>query len=153
MTEQQQFVSVSQMARLVGLSRQRFYQLASEGVFLSPIYDITTRRPYYTQEMQETNLQVRRKNFGLNNRPILFYAKRLPADISSAEPVKPRSVSKQPTDEHRHLIDGLKSLGISTVNAQDVSKALKHLYAKNIPSDQGHVLREVFVYLMSRTRA
>jgi hypothetical protein len=151
MTEQQAFVSVSQMAKMVGLSRQRFYQLAGEGVFLSPVYDVATKRPYYTQEMQETNLQVRKRNFGLNNRPVLFYAKRLPSEQSS-ETTKPRSIGKQPADEHRELIDGLKSLGLSTVNTQDLSKALKHLYAKNMPSDQGQVLREVFVYLMSRTR-
>ena len=52
-------VSVAEMARMVGLSRQRFYQLLG-GTFPYPLYDIATRRPFYTEEMQQVCLEVRK---------------------------------------------------------------------------------------------
>jgi ACT domain-containing protein len=38
--ESKSAVSVCEMARLVGLSRSRFYELVEAGVFPSPIYDL-----------------------------------------------------------------------------------------------------------------
>jgi hypothetical protein len=49
-------VSVAEMARMVGMSRARFYQLLNEGVFPPPLYRIETRRPFFNQQMQETDL-------------------------------------------------------------------------------------------------
>ena len=49
------------MAKLVGLSRQRFHQLMKEGVFPPPVYDIATRRPHYTEEMQQVCMTVGRR--------------------------------------------------------------------------------------------
>ena len=83
MTETQSIVNVTQMAKMVGLSRQRFWQLATEGVFLMPIYDIKTRRPFYDEQMQEINLKVRQTNYGLNHRPILFYSRRTPVEAKT----------------------------------------------------------------------
>jgi hypothetical protein len=50
-------VTVAEMAHMCGLSRARFYQLVNEGVFPPPLYRIETRRPFFTQEMQETCLE------------------------------------------------------------------------------------------------
>jgi hypothetical protein len=44
-------VSVSEMAAMVGLSRARFYQLQGTA-FPIPVYDVATRRPVYTEDMQ-----------------------------------------------------------------------------------------------------
>jgi len=46
-------VSVSEMARIVGLSRSRFYGLVNEGVFPPPVYDLRTRRPFYDLDLQQ----------------------------------------------------------------------------------------------------
>jgi hypothetical protein len=69
-------VSISEMARIVGLSRQRFHQLIQAGVFPAPLYDIATRRPFYNEEMQQTCLEVRRRNCGINGKAVLFYSRR-----------------------------------------------------------------------------
>ena len=69
-------VSVAGMARLVGLSRQRFHQLMREGVFPPPIYDAATKRPHYTEDMQQICMNVREKNVGVNGRVVLFYVRR-----------------------------------------------------------------------------
>ena len=147
--ESKAIVNVSQMARLVGLSRQRFWQLANEGVFVLPVYDIRTKRPFYDEQMQETNLRVRQTNFGVNGRPILFYASRSRAEPEQAEPRRKRSVSPRKTPKHDTLIDGLKQLGMATVTADQVDQALQELYSTGVPVDEGEVLRTIFVHLMT----
>src|ERR1043166_9731973 len=67
-------VTVSEMARMVGLSRARFYQLQKAGVFPAPAYQ--AGRPVYTEEQQQVCLEVRRKHRGVNGEPVLFYARR-----------------------------------------------------------------------------
>ena len=69
-------VTVSEMARMCGLSRARFYQLQKAGVFPAPVY--RAGRPVYTEDQQQVCLEVRRKNRGVNGVPVLFYARRRP---------------------------------------------------------------------------
>lgn len=150
MTEaSQSIVNVTQMARIVGLSRQRFWQLACEGVFLMPIYDTRTKRPFYNEEMQQTNLQVRQTNFGLNGRPILFYARRTPVEPTQSKPKNKRSASPKVSPKHESLIEGLKQLGMTAVTSDQVESALQKLYPEGQPDDEGAVLRTIFVELMT----
>src|SRR5439155_4380549 len=67
-------VTVAGMARILGLSRSRFYQLMGTA-FPLPVYDPATHRPFYSQDLQEVCQQVRRKNCGIDGKPILFYSK------------------------------------------------------------------------------
>ena len=68
-------VTVAEMARMVGLSRARFYQLLGT-TFPWPVYDVSTRRPIYVEEQQSICLEVRRRNCGIDGKPVLFYARR-----------------------------------------------------------------------------
>ncbi len=61
-------VSVAEMARMVALSQQRFYQLVGSA-FPHPVYDVATKRPFCTEELQAICLQVRLRNFGIDGRP------------------------------------------------------------------------------------
>jgi len=142
-------VNVSQMARMVGLSRQRFWQLACEGVFLMPIYDIRTKRPFYDGKMQETNLRVRQTNCGLNNRPILFYARR-PSEPKTTEPKPKRSTVAKSTPKYEFLTEGLRQLGMASVTTAQVESAVTALYPAGQPADEGELLRTIFVHLMRR---
>lgn len=72
-------VSVAEMARMVGLSRARFYQLIQAGVFPAPERHAETGRPFYGEEAQRTCLEVRRRNCGVNGKLVLFYSRRLPS--------------------------------------------------------------------------
>jgi hypothetical protein len=76
MEMEKQAVSVAEMACMVGLSRQRFYQLVASGTFPSPVYNLATRRPFYTADLQTVCMDVRRRNCGIDGKPILFYARR-----------------------------------------------------------------------------
>ena len=140
-------VTVAEMARMCGLGRSRFYQLIGTA-FPYPLYSVSTRRPFYDQEMQKVCLEVRRRNCGMDGTPILFYAK----PINRAPSVK-KPVSKVvPVQNHADLIEGLKALGMNTSPVQ-VSEALSTLYPNGTSGvDSSSILRAVFIYLQSQDK-
>lgn len=70
-------VSVAEMARMVGLSRARFYELIDDGIFPKPSRHEELKRPYYDKSQQEQCLSIRRTNCGANGKAVLFYSQRL----------------------------------------------------------------------------
>lgn len=138
-------VSVAEMARLVGLSRARFYQLMKEGVFPQPVYDVATRRPYFNQEMQQLCLEVRKRNCGMNGKPVLFYAARHPLG-SQQRPLKKPKVGAKPKQQYAELLDGLQALGLESVTAAQVEPLVKELFPGGVQNvDGGQVIRAVFL--------
>jgi len=137
-------VSVAEMARMCGLSRARFYQLVQTGVFPPPLYSIATRRPFFPEMMQEVCLEVRRRNCGINGKPVMFYARRFGSSVVP----KPKRTPTAKPHQHAQLIEGLKALGLVTVTAAQVEAALE----KSFPTGKGNadeatVLRTVFLHL------
>ena len=55
-------VTVSEMARMVGLSRARFYQLVRAGVFPAPAYK--KGRPIYVEECKKSVWKCAEKTVG-----------------------------------------------------------------------------------------
>jgi len=142
-------VSVAEMARMVGLSRARFYQLVGEGIFPSPLYDVHTRRPFFSEEMQQVCMDVRKRNCGVNGKPILFYAARHPLGQQPRPVTKPKAQPKQ-KNEYADLLDGLRSLGLDVTTAQ-VEPVVKELFPQGIQNlDCGEVIRSVFLKLKCR---
>ena len=141
-------VSVAEMARMVGLSRARFYQLVGT-TFPWPLYDVASRRPFYDEQLQRVCLDVRRRNCGVDGKPVLFYARRpLAAPMPGR---KPKKAAAARDDRHANLIDGLKGLGLAMATAAQVAEAVKELYPQGIPAGaDGEVLRAVFLYLRRR---
>lgn len=140
-------VSISEMARMCGLSRQRFGQLVKAGVFLQPLYDVATRRPFYDAEMQHSCLEVRRRNCGINGQVVLFYARR---QCQPTPPSKPRPAKSEPTttDQNADILDGLKSLGLVQVTAGQVVQSVRELYPQGTDKlDVGEVIRSVFLHI------
>lgn len=137
-------VTVSEMARMVGLSRARFYQLVRAGVFPPPTYQ--SGRPVYTEDQQRVCLEVRRKHRGVNGEPVLFYATR-----RSVGPGKPRMQAAQPPAKGKDiatLLDGLNALGLTTATAAQVVEVTKELFPRGKGGlDQAEVLRAVFLQL------
>jgi hypothetical protein len=132
------------MARMVGLSRARFYQLVRDGVFPQPIYD--KGRPVYTEELQARCLEVRRKNRGVNGEAVLFYARR-----RTTEPAKRKKRADPPPARNKDipaLLDGLNALGLTTATAAQVLKVTEELFPQGTGGmDQAEVLRAVFLHL------
>jgi hypothetical protein len=138
-------VSVAEMARMVGLSRARFYQLVGT-TFPWPLYDVASRRPFYDEQLQRVCLDVRRRNYGVDGKPVLFYA---PRPLASPVPGrKPRKAAAASDDRHADLVDGLKGLGLAAVTVAQVAEAVKNLYPHGVPEEaNGEVLRAVFLHL------
>jgi hypothetical protein len=138
-------VSVSEMARQCGLSRSRFYQLVGTA-FPFPVYDIASRRPGYTEELQQVCLDVRRHNCGIDGIPVMFYCQR---GADALTPKKPRKVKAAGHDgKNADLLDGLRALGLTTATAAQVGAAMKQLYPSGVNGiDEGEVLRSVFLHI------
>ncbi len=135
-------VSVAEMARIVGLSRARFYQLMGSA-FPHPIYDVATKRPYYSLILQEQCLEVRLRNCGIDGKPVLFHQR-----AHEVSPPKRSRRTVRPDDRHQDLVDGLRSLGLPGVSSVQVEAALKELGgAVSAKKDNGEVLRAVFLRL------
>jgi hypothetical protein len=138
------------VTRLVGLSRARFYQLQKVGVFPMPVYDVVTRRPVYTEELQRLCLEVRRRNCGVNGKPVLFYARRAP--ITKA-PARSKKGTAKPSKNQQHadLIDGLQGLGLVSVTGAQVGAAIKEVFPEGtVGVDEAEVIRTVFLFLRRR---
>ena len=136
-------VSVAEMARMVGLSRARFYQLIGSA-FPWPVYSLSTRRPLYDEEAQRLCLEVRRRNCGIDGRPIMFYARRLPIASPSSRPRKLPVTRK--SEDHSELIEALRGLGLTTVSNDQVTAAIKEAFPNGIAAvDQTEIIRTVFV--------
>jgi hypothetical protein len=142
-------VSVAEMARMVGLSRSRFYQLVDGGVFPSPVYDLKTRRPFFTEEMQAVCLEVRQRNCGINGKAVLFYAR--PFGVAKKKGKGMTNAAKpsnKPSEQVVELVEGLRCLDLTTVTAKEVEQALKKCFPNGTAgTDDGGVLRAVFLQI------
>jgi hypothetical protein len=144
-------VTVSEMARMVGLSRARFYQLIGSA-FPCPLYSVSTRRPFFDEDLQRVCLEVRRRNCGIDGRPILFYSRRLDLPTPKKQISTGRSTSPK-TTKHKNLIVGLAGLGLSGITDQQVEAALVKLYPQGADGvDEATQLRTLFVDLMRQNR-
>ena len=157
-----EIVTISEMARMTRLSRSRFYQLMKEGVFPEPQRNATTNRPFYDRSQQEACLEVRRRNCGVNGRPVLFYLRPSLQPISpsiSRRHKKPK-VAKQDDQKasgHNHrdplisdLRHGLAQLGMPNIEESTIRAALADQYPDGWQNvEPGAMLMGVFRRLRS----
>ena len=89
-------------------------------------------------------MDVRKRNCGVNGKPILFYATRHPLGVKSAPMKKPKAEAK-PKNQYADLLAGLRSLGLEITAAQ-VEPVVKELFPVGIQNlDSGEVIRGVFL--------
>jgi hypothetical protein len=138
-------VSVSEMARMVGLSRARFYQLIRRGTFPPADQDAVSDRPCYSEEKQHQILEARRRNCGVDGKPILFYCRRNDLGQKRSAPRPAPEKSKTAAKKYAEVIDGLESLGIIATVAQ-VEPILSDLFPAGTDTvDPGEVIKAVFL--------
>lgn len=135
-------LTISDMARVVGLSRSRFYALMQQGVFPMPLYLIATKRPFFDERLRDECLMVRRTGLGTNNQPILFYPRRAgpPTNLSGKSSL--RGKKKSPTINPRvlRLIELLKGLGVENPLPQSVAMALSDCFPDGVDGMPDHEL-------------
>jgi hypothetical protein len=140
--ETKAFVTLTEMAKMLGLSRARLYQLLGTA-FPWPIYDVSTKRPFYDEELQKVCLEVRRRNCGIDGKPIMFYCKR----VNMLTPKRIPKVADKSGYKCIQLLDGLRALGLQVASAQAVAAA-KELFPGGVDGiDQGEVVRKIFIHL------
>ncbi len=143
--------SISDVARTVGLSRARFYQLVKDGVFPSPVYDIRTRRPYYTDEQQRICLEVRRRNLGINGRAVLFYARRKAPFARKTTSAARRSSKSKQSSRWSSIVEGLKSLGLDGVTSAQIDPIIRLSFPMGTDNiDDGDLIRCCYRKLRKR---
>ena len=143
--ETKAIVTVSEMARMVGLSRARFYQLQKAGIFPPPDRDAETGRPFFCEALQKVCLEIRRRNCGANGKPILFYARRVALPPPTA---KHRKAKVPKNDQHTEFIEALQALGLAGVTTIQVGAAMSEVYPKGAAGvEQTKVIRAVFLHL------
>ncbi len=140
-----EIVSINQLCSLMSISRSRFYQLLNVGILLPPIYSTDTKRPYFTKEMAQRNLDVKKNNVGVNGRVCIFYNTRS-SHIDKPQIIKSSGWKKDTANNpYTDLIEGLNSLGLKDVKSSQVESAVKKCFPDGINNvDEGEVLREVF---------
>jgi hypothetical protein len=144
-------VSVAEMARSVGLSRARFYQLQGSA-FPLPLYDIATRRPFFTESQQQVCLEVRKRNWGIDGKPVLFYAARFGS--GGRKPKPPKRKLEPKGKDVAALVDGLNALGFTTATAARVQEVTQELFPNGTGNmDRAEVLRAVFLHLKRKNSA
>jgi hypothetical protein len=129
-----EIVTVSEMSRMVRLSRARFYQLINEGIFPTPSRNDQTKRPFFSREQQEQCLEIRRSNRGANGKAVMFYGCRPQPDPKIRSKRKQLPISKSSKTQIRRdpviseLRHGLAQLGMTNVKEQSIREALARAY-------------------------
>ncbi len=144
-----EYLNMSNMAKLLNLSRSRLYQLIDQGILLKPVYLSNNKRPVYTKEMAVRNIEVKKNNVGINGEIIMFYSAR------TSTTTKPKKTAKKLTDQktvssdkHADMIDALESLGLENITASQIDSAITKCFkngTENISEDD--ILTEIFRYL------
>lgn len=140
-TDYKAICTVTELAKRLGLSRARFYQLQKIGVFPAPVYCRYTKRPFYPMNLQEKCFEIRKTGIGYNGRPIIFYSKK---DVAAKKP------NNCPEQKYSDLSDALKKLGLK-ISPAEAGKAFTALYPDNwkVLKINGGIIAEVFRYLQS----
>lgn len=123
--------TISEAARMVGLSRARFYQLIDQDVFPPPAYSIRNRLPLYPMRLLDVCKDIRRTGIGFNGQFVRFYRKRTNVKVNQ---------------QHKHLATILRGMGL-TVTISSVQKALRQLKIPPNQLKEEEAIRKLFRHL------
>ena len=136
-------ISIAEMAKLAGLSRNHFFALCKKGVFPMPIYCVKTRRPLFTTELQELCLAIRKTNISFSGDYVIFYQPRTISTEGLRHGGGGRSRPSRSQERLGSLASSLGQLGL-VVSRDQVAQALKQLYPEGLPDDANQAIRALF---------
>ena len=137
-----QIVSITDISKMLQMSRARFYQLLEQGFFPKPLYDDRSKRPYYDLELQQKCLECRQSGIGVDGSFMLFYSPRKSESLAE--------IRKKKTDPAlKEIVETLLTMGLE-VTVKQVQQGLSELYPDGIENlEQGLVIRELFRHFKS----
>ena len=137
-----QIVSMTEMSKMLHMSRARFYQLLQAGFFPKPLKDDRSKRPYYDLALQQKCIECRESGIGADGSYMLFYSPRKKENVSHIRKKKVDPVVKE-------FVETLQEMGLETT-AEKVEQGLSEIYPDGTDNiDHGVVIRELFRYLKS----
>ena len=136
MNEYRDAMSVAETARLIKMSRSRFHQLVGT-VFPQPKRD-DNGRPYFDREQQELVVEIRRRNVGMDGRPILF---RATGSRTSSAPRRP--TASKPKQDHLEVLVAVRELGLTQATIKDVDKCITSLFPDGKLPQQDDLIRQI----------
>ena len=137
LSNMKEIVSMTEISKMLKLSRARFYQLLQSGFFPKPKYDDRSKRPYYDLTLQEKCLECRQSGIGVDGSFMLFYSPRKTETVSHLAKKKTDPVIKE-------LAETLETMGLD-ITVNQVQQGLIELYPEGVgDQDQGVVVRELF---------
>ncbi len=110
----ERFVSLTELAELLGMSGTRLYKLIAQGSFPEPLRNPANNRPYFNLAMINECQEILRTRVGRNGLPVTVNRK----------PGQKKQATKAAGPKHEDLIAALASLGVQATAAQ-VDAALK----------------------------
>ena len=144
MNEFRDAMNVSEVARLITMSRSRFTQLMGR-VFPEPKRD-EHGRPFFDRDQQMLVVEIRRRNVGMDGKPILFRA----TGKRTSAPSRLKTTTSKPTDDHTELLNAVRSLGLAGATKKDVAECVASLFSNGQRPEGGDLIRQVFLSLKSR---
>ena len=136
-------VSISEICKILQLSRARYYQLVNSGFFPKPKIDSRSKRPYYDAALQQTILECRHSGIGADGSFMLFYSPR-------KKETTPRIREKIINPIVKEMTETLQEMGLETT-VEQVQQGLSEIYPDGIDNqDQGVVIRELFRHLKQK---
>lgn len=137
-------VSVSEMSRLVGMSRARFYDYIRNGTFPPPVYDSRTRRPIYTADLQRLCISVRTSGLAWKDGGYVVFYRRAPKPTDGGS--RKRKGASKVSGVVTELVDALGQLGL-TVSQEQAAEAVAELFPEGLQNCGGEEIRKVFCHL------
>ena len=140
-------VSINQMVRLLQISRSRLYSLMEEGILLRPVYSLS-KRPFFTREMAEKNIDAKKNNRGINGRVVVFYSSRSTSvhSVHKSNPFKKQIPATNKRFEN--LIKSLESLGLKDITDPQIGSAIGQCFPNGTQNvDEDEILTSVFRHL------
>ena len=136
---------VKKMIAMLGMSKARFYQHLKNDVFPPPVYCIRTKQPFYTENLQQQCLDIRRTGIGYNGIPVFFYTPRKTENYKSKE---------KSNNDYREIIEALKNVNIKTTD-KVIKAALRKLNIATFtkgPID-GELFKKLINYFTQRVKS
>jgi len=143
-------VSINQMTRLLNISRSRLYGLMNEGILLYPVYSLS-KRPFFTREMAERNLEAKKNNRGINGRVVVFYSARS-TSVNKVHKGDHDKKQKPATNKrYEQMIKSLESLGLKDITDPQIGSAIGQCFPDGTQNvDEDEVLTSVFRHLKAQ---
>ena len=139
-------ISIGEMAKALGHSRARFYQLQNQKIYPMPLYDIRTKRPFFDARLQNTCQEVRETGIGYNGQFILFYSPRKTSTTKVQRSCRAKGQSKDIPAEQQELVDTLNQMGVE-VSGEQIFEVVEKLYPDGLENkNMGLVVREIFCH-------